>query len=69
MGSSHSGAWELTGEGAKVIGERGEPISGLTGARAVVWRLGNSDEAVQKWSLVVPVLELEGREKLEEEVR
>jgi hypothetical protein len=31
--------------GAKERGERGEPISGLIIARAVVWRPGDGDEA------------------------
>jgi hypothetical protein len=63
MVSSHSGARELTGEDAKETGERGEPISGLTGAQAVVWRPGHGDEVGQQWSSVEAVLELGGRGK------
>jgi hypothetical protein len=39
MASGHSGAVKLTGEGAI---ERGELGSGLTGARAAVWRPGDA---------------------------
>jgi hypothetical protein len=41
LASGHSGARELTGEGAKERGEHGEPVSGLTGARVAVWRPGD----------------------------
>jgi hypothetical protein len=40
------GARELTGEGGKERGEHGDPMSGLTKARVMVWRLGEGGEAV-----------------------
>jgi hypothetical protein len=47
LASGHSVARELTGEGTKERGEHGEPILGLTRARAVVWRPDDgSEEAV-----------------------
>jgi hypothetical protein len=36
LASSHSGAWELTGEGTKERGQCGEPILVLTRARVAV---------------------------------
>jgi hypothetical protein len=39
--SGRSGAPELTGGGAKGREEHGELGSGLTGARAALWRLGD----------------------------
>jgi hypothetical protein len=51
LASSYHGAQELTGEGAKERGEHGEPISGLTRARAVVWWLGDDEEAVAEGKL------------------
>jgi hypothetical protein len=41
--SGRSGALKLTGGGAIERGEHGELGSGLTGARAAAWRLGDSD--------------------------
>jgi hypothetical protein len=53
-----AGAWPpatLEHEGSPVRarkrGERGEPISGLTRARAVVWQQGDSEEAVAEGKL------------------
>jgi hypothetical protein len=46
MASDHSGALKLTGGGATERGEHGELGSGLTGARAVVWR---PDDAAARW--------------------
>jgi hypothetical protein len=44
--SGHSGARKLTGGGGKERGECGGPFSCLIEARAVVWWLSDSDEAV-----------------------
>jgi hypothetical protein len=44
-GQEGAGAWELTGRGGKWRAEHGGSISGLTGARAVVWCRGDGDEA------------------------
>jgi hypothetical protein len=41
MASGHSSARKLTGGGATERGEHGELGSGLTGARASVWRPGD----------------------------
>jgi hypothetical protein len=43
----------LTGGGATGRGVHGESISGLTGARAAVWRLGNSGEEMEEEALGV----------------
>jgi hypothetical protein len=51
LASCHSRARELAGEGAKERGERREPVSGLTGARAAVWRSGDGGEAVAEGKL------------------
>jgi hypothetical protein len=44
--SGRFGAREIADGGAKERGECGEPIMGLTAARAVVWRPGDGDEVV-----------------------
>jgi hypothetical protein len=49
--SSHSGAWELVGEGEKERGEHRGPFAGLTKARVVVWRRGNGDEVAAEEEL------------------
>jgi hypothetical protein len=41
LASGRSGARKLTGGDAKWRGERGELSSGLTRARAALWRLGD----------------------------
>jgi hypothetical protein len=51
LASGHSGAQELIDEGAKVRGEHREPISGLTGARSVVWWPGNGKEVAVEGKL------------------
>jgi hypothetical protein len=51
LASGHAGARHLADEGAKERGECGEPISGLTGAQATVWWLGNGNEAVAEGGL------------------
>jgi hypothetical protein len=42
LASGHSGARKLAGGGATKRGKRGELGSGLTGARAALWRPGDS---------------------------
>jgi hypothetical protein len=49
--SSRSDAPKLTGGGAKEKEEHGEFDSGLTGARAVVWRLGDGGGVKRSWEL------------------
>jgi hypothetical protein len=43
LASGRSGAPKLTGGGARRRGERGALISGLTEARAALWKLGDGD--------------------------
>jgi hypothetical protein len=45
LASTHSGAWELTGEGTKERAECRESVSGLTIAQAVVWHSSVGNEA------------------------
>jgi hypothetical protein len=51
MASSHSGARKLADGGTTERGEHGELGSGLTGARAVVWRPGNGGETAEEGEL------------------
>jgi hypothetical protein len=51
MASSHSGARKLAGWGTTERGEHGELGSGLTWARASVWRPGDSGEMVEEGEL------------------
>jgi hypothetical protein len=51
MASGHSGARKLTGGGTTERGEHGELDSGLTGARALVWLLGDGGETAEEREL------------------
>jgi hypothetical protein len=51
MASGHSGARKLAGGGTTARGEHGELDSGLTGARASVWRLGDGGETAEEGEL------------------
>jgi hypothetical protein len=51
MASGHSGARKLAGGGTTERGEHGELGSGLTGARAAVWRSGDDREMVEEGEL------------------
>jgi hypothetical protein len=51
MASGHSGAWKLGGGGTTARGEHGELGSGLTGARASVWRPGDGEETAEEREL------------------
>jgi hypothetical protein len=48
MASGHSRAQKLVGGGTTERGEHGELGSGLTGARAAVWRPGDGREMVEE---------------------
>jgi hypothetical protein len=51
MASGRSGARKLAGRGTTERGEHGELGSGLTGARAAVWRPGNGGEMTEEREL------------------
>jgi hypothetical protein len=51
MASCHSGAQKLADGGTTARGEHGELGSGLTGARASVWRPGNGGETAEEGEL------------------
>jgi hypothetical protein len=51
MASGHSGARKLTSGGTTERGEHGELSSGLTRARASVWRPGDGGEMVEEGEL------------------
>jgi hypothetical protein len=61
--SGHSRVRELASEGAKERGGFGEPVSALTGARAVVWWPGDDNEAAAGEDSTALVFELRGRGK------
>jgi hypothetical protein len=61
--SGHSRARELADRGGKERGKHVDSFAGLVRARAVVWRLGDDDEAVVKGSSVMAALDLGGRGK------
>jgi hypothetical protein len=51
MASGHSGARKLTDGGTTERGEHEELGSGIIGARAVVWRLGDGGEIAEEREL------------------
>jgi hypothetical protein len=51
MASGHSGARKLAGGGTTKRREHGELGSGLTGARAAVWRPGDGRETTEEGEL------------------
>jgi hypothetical protein len=64
LSSGHFRARKLTDGGTIERGEHGEPSSGLTGARAMVWQPGNDREMAVERSSGTAVLGLWERRRV-----